>query len=86
MMQILFIKAKHGDRFLLISSQEVLHTFALDLVREHRRDGHYAGEPFHTEAVWTAHTTNDGALAWKLLQTRTYYEYEYVDLQEVDEP
>ena len=84
-MRILVLDEKHGTTFLNASTVSKLHEAALSVVKS-RLDpewGWYAEDDPGYKQIKKAADTNDGKLAWQILQSRSDWEYEGVYLAEV---
>lgn len=78
--RVLVLDEKHGHRYLVANTDDQLHASALKVISE-RVDRWYVGDEQDEADARKAIATNDGKLAWRILQRRNGAEYEDVSLE-----
>lgn len=84
-MRILVLDEKHCTTYLNAETDGKLHEAALSVVKARFNSdwGWYDEDDTDYEHIKKAIDTNDGKLAWQVLQKRSDWEYEGVHLEEV---
>ena len=83
--RILILKEKHCDRYILADTDEQLHKAALALMRERLEGGWYSDDVAdRAEHILTIEDeVARRKKAWRFIQDQSGYEYEGIDLEEL---
>lgn len=95
-MRVIVANEKHNHRIINATTDEDWEAASLKLLTERHGDAYYQGDPELESTVrrliesgaseWRGSGINHRPLAWEILLNRSDYEYEHVELVEVEQP